>query len=529
MVHCDILIRGGIVIDGTGDEPRTADIAVRDGLLIGVDPGLPFTPDMVIDARRKVVCPGFIDVHSHADFTIAGHPAADTALSQGVTTLVTGNCGWSPFPRSGSFDPSERCAFFQPTLEWDYRDAASYAEGVDSAGPAVNIVLQIGHTALRAAVMGDVADPPSQGELHQMQGLLQEAAAQGVHGFSTGLVYAPGAHATATELRTLVRTAASCGLVYSTHVRDESDRLLDAVSEAIAIAAQCGARLQISHLKAMGRPNHGKAVKALRLIDDAYRQGLDVGCDVYPYTTSCTTLMSRLPAWALADGVDVLRDRLADADTRQRVTRDLQQRLRTSGGAERIVLASVGDGDNSGQVGRSLAAIAAGQATTAEDVAIGLVLDHGHEALVLIDAMAEDDMTSVLRHPRACVASDGWIMNPKGDGLAHPRNFGSFSRVLARYVRQRSLLTLAEAVRKMSSLPAERIGLRDRGILRPGAVADVVVLDFEQVEDVATFDAPWQLATGVSDVVMSGRHIVRDGVRTGARVGRVLRRSCLSG
>jgi N-acyl-D-amino-acid deacylase len=516
----DLIITGGTVLDGTGAPPRTGDVGVTAGRIDAVA-----SPEGAtrIDAQGLVVCPGFIDLHSHADFSITGHPGADTAVTQGVTTLVTGNCGWSPFP-VGDLDALRAAsAFLKGELDWTWTDAAGYADAVDAARPAVNLALQVGHSALRLAVLGGAERAPEPAELERMGVLLAEAAVQGAWGFSTGLIYAPGAYADTGEVTALARVAATHGLLYSTHMRNEADALLDAVREAVATARSTGVRLEISHLKAMGRSNHGAVAEALRIVDEARADGVDVTCDVYPYTASSTTLTSRLPAWALDGGVARLLERLADGPTRERVASGLRDRMARDVDPEGVVIADLPAGPFTAARGRSIADIARELGTDPAEAALRVLAGHEGAVSVVNHAMAAEDVRAVLRHPATSVASDGWELRPDGPGRPHPRSFGTFTRVLGPYVRDGDL-PLAAAVHKMTGLPAARLGMADRGVLRPGAVADVAVLDPATVTDRSTYDAPWQLSTGVQHVLVAGEPVLADGVLTGARPGRVLRR-----
>ncbi len=521
----DLVVTGGIVVDGTGGESLLADVAVADGRVQAIGAPGSLRGAETLDAEGLVVCPGFIDLHSHADFSITGHPGADTALAQGVTTLLTGNCGWSPFPVADLDDLRAAAAFLTPELDWSWTDLAGYADAVQAARPAVNIALQVGHSALRLAAMGGAERAPDDAELDAMGRLLADAAVQGAYGFSTGLIYAPGAYASPAEVTSLARVAARHGLLYSTHIRDEADGVVGAVEEAIETARASGVRLEVSHLKAMGRENHGAVADALRLVDDARADGVDVACDVYPYTASSTTLSSRLPTWALDGGVDRLVERLADPPVRARIVGELRARMRRDVDAEGVVVADLPPGPFSSARGQSVADLGRELAVEPAEAAVRLLAGHHGAVAVVNHAMAEDDVLTVLRHPTASVASDGWVLRPSGAGQPHPRSFGTFARVLGHYARDTRALSLPEAVRKMTSLPASRLGMADRGVLRSGTVADVAVFDPDAVVDRSTYNDPWQLATGVRHVLVSGEPAVRDGSLTGVRGGRVLRRA----
>lgn len=519
----DLVIAGGTVVDGTGAAGRPADVGVTAGRVDAVAaPGT--LAGRRVDADGLVVCPGFIDLHSHADFSITGHPAADTAVTQGVTTLVTGNCGFSPFPVTDLDALRSASAFLQAELAWTWTDAAGYADAVDATRPAVNLALQVGHSALRLAAMGGEERAPSHEELERMGALLADAAAQGVWGFSTGLIYAPGAYGDPNEVTALARVAAAHGLLYSTHMRNEADTLLDAVREAVATARATGVRLEISHLKAMGRSNHGAVADALRIVDEARADGVDVTCDVYPYTASSTTLTSRLPAWALDGGVERMLERLADGPTRERVAAGLHERMARDVDPEGVVIADLPPGPFAAARGRSIADIARELGTDPAEAALRVLAGHRGAVSIVNHAMAAADVRTVLRHPAASVASDGWVMRPDGPGRPHPRSFGTFTNVLGPRVRDGDL-PLATAVHKMTGLPAARLGMTDRGVLRPGAVADIAVLDPATVTDRSTYDDPWQLSTGVVHVLVGGEPVLAAGTPTDARPGKVLRRS----
>ncbi|AYY13632.1 D-aminoacylase [Actinobacteria bacterium YIM 96077] len=533
MSEFEIVIRGGAVLDGTGSEPVVADIGISDGVIQAVsgpraaDGTNPpsraerLTGHRVIDASDRVVAPGFIDLHSHADFTLEGWPAATTELHQGVTTLLTGNCGFSPFPVGDVEEAKTASAFLAPELSWSWRDHDGFAAALDKARPAINVAAQTGHSSLRLAAMGGAEREASPDDLARMSALLAEAAGSGAHGFSTGLIYAPGTYSNEEEVRQLVGVAADAGLLYSTHIRNEAEHLHEAIAEAIRAAEATGARLQISHLKAAGPRNHGAVTGALRLIDDAAARGVDVAADVYPYTASSTTLTTRLPAWALDGGPPELLRRLRHSGERERIAAELRHEADQTLGPENVVIADLGDGRYRDAVGSSLADVARREGTDPAEVTLRILEEHDAAVAVVMHGMSDDDVETVLRHPRVAVASDGWVMRPEGAGKPHPRNFGTFPRVLARYVRERGVLSLPEAVRKMTSLPASRLGLDGRGIIRPGAAADVVVFDPDTVTDRSTFADPWQLSTGVSTVLVNGQ-IALEGDPTGSRAGRVL-------
>lgn len=524
----DIVITGGELIDGTGGARKRADIGIDGGTITRVTSRV-LRGRRSIDATDQIVAPGFIDLHSHADFTIESSPLAATQLHQGVTTLVTGNCGLSPFPIADRAQFRAESTLDVGRLSCTWTDGAGFARAISPLGLGVNLALQVGHNAIRLSVMGAADRKPTGPELAKMCDLVRRAARQGVFGVSTGLIYSPGVFATRDEVNSLVRVAAEHGLLYSTHMRNESDHLVDAVREAVSTAERAHARLEISHLKAMGRPNHGSVNSAVELIDNACRRGVDVAMDMYPYCATGTSLVSRLPAWSVAGGTERLLARLANDESRDRIRHELALRFSRNEDPDRIVVSAV-SGEKSGAVaGRSIGALARDALVSPAEKALQLLAEHRGEVGIVNHALCEDDVFTVLAHPRASVASDGATLDATGPGHPHPRSFGTFARVLGRYVRERNLLRLEDAVRKMTSLPASRVGLTSRGIVRPGAAADIVVFDPAEVIDRATFENPWQLASGVTSVLVNGTVTLADGCRTGEVGGQVLNRRLETG
>ncbi|GAA4824014.1 N-acyl-D-amino-acid deacylase family protein [Tomitella cavernea] len=518
----DTVIRGGTLIDGTGAPGRSDDVAVAGDTIAAVGPRL--TGDAraagarIVDADAAIVAPGFIDLHTHADFTLLGRPSAETQLAQGVTTVITGNCGQAPFPLTAAADAP-------------WTDARGFGDTITAARPAVNVGLQAAHNAIRATVMGQDDRPATPAELDRMCATVAETAgAPGVVGFSTGLIYMPGLFAQQPEIEALAAAAAAAGLLYSTHMRNESADLLASVDEAINTAENAGARLEISHLKAMGPANHGLVRGALERIDVARARGVDVAADVYPYTASSTDLSSRLPGWAVDGGRETLLQRLADPALRARIADGLRSRFGRDVDPGGVIVAAMPDGDDARYVGRSLTAIGEDRGTDPAEAAITLLVAGGGGVNIVNHAMSADDVRTVLAHPQVSVASDGWVLAPAGDGVPHPRSFGTFARVLGRYTaggaepEPGARLDLPEAVRKMTSLPATRIRASDRGVVAPGNKADLVVFDPASVLDLSTYASPWALARGVSDVFVGGVHALAGGTVTGARGGVLIER-----
>jgi N-acyl-D-amino-acid deacylase len=518
-----LVLRGGTVLDGTGAPGRVADVAVSHGRIAGVG-GVRRGTGREIDVSGLVVCPGFIDLHSHADFTVFGAPEAVTQVTQGVTTLVTGNCGFSPFP----ITPEHRDDLLSHRLlagggSWDWSTAAEYADDVDALPLGVNVALQVGHGALRIAAMGLADRPPTDAELRRMRGLLHESAAGGAVGISTGLIYAPGAFAATDEVLALGEVAAAEGLLYSTHMRNEGSRLVEAVEEALTVARRTGVRLEISHLKAAGRAHWGTVGDALAAIESAHHDGVDVAADQYPYAASSTTLTASLPTWAMDGGVPALLDRLADAEVSAQIAAELDAEYGRTFWPDGTIVADTPDGPYRGYVGRTVVDLATDRGLSPGAALVELLRGQQGRVSVIHHSMAEDDVRLVMSRPYVSVASDGWVLECPGSGRPHPRSFGTFVRVLGHFARDERVLELPEAVRRMTSLPASRLGWADRGVIRTGAVADLVAFDPETVADNATFDDPWQLATGVEYTIIAGVPVLDGGRPTGTPAGRVIR------
>ncbi len=498
----DLLIRNARVVDGAGTPWFRADVAVRGDTIVAVAPGIEGAARRVVDAAGLVVAPGFIDIHTHARRGIFEVPTADNYVRQGVTTLVEGQDGSSPLP------------------------LREFLSRVEAARPAVNFASLVGHGSVREAVIGRADRAASAEELARMEALVAEAMRHGAFGLSTGLFYVPGTFSRTDEVVALARVAGRLGGIHVSHMRDEAAGVLESVRETIAIGEEGGLPTQVTHHKVIGKAGWGRSADSLRLVGEARRRGVDVTIDQYPYTASSTALAAALfPAWALEGGADAVRRRLATAPERARVRQAVVERiLNERGGGDPANIQIAACGFDHSLEGKNLAEITAGRGLpptveNAADVAIDIVERGG--ASGIFHAISEEDVARILVSPLTMVASDGEVP-VFGKGAPHPRSYGTFARVLGVYVREKGLLALEEAIRKMTSFPAARLRLPDRGLLRPGMKADLVVLDPAAVRDRSTFDAPHQYAEGVLLVVVNGETVL-DGERmTGARPGRVL-------
>ena len=498
----DIVIRSGRIVDGTGNPWVVADVAISGGRVAAIGHLEGADAATVIDGSGLIVAPGFIDVHTHADRAIAAHPEVANYLLQGVTTVVGGNCGGSRLPLAELFAKLEK------------------------AGIALNFASFVGHNTVRREVMGNDDRAPVPEELARMQGLVRQEMAAGALGLSTGLAYLPGQFASTEEIIELARAAGPHRAVYSTHMRDQGKQIRAAIEEALRVGRESGAVVQISHIKLADEAVWGKHELILEPVEAARRDGLEVYLDQYPYTATSSGFLSSFPGWAVAGGVAALKERLADPEQHARIRAALvDKRLTSQRGIDRMSAIFVASDKNHPEYeGRSLAQILQlrGREVTAENAAeliIQLQVEDDPQGVFF--QMDEPDVTALMRHPLTMIASDGYTQ-VLGDGAPHPRSYGTFPRVLARYSREQGVLSLPEAVRKMTSLPAQAMGFWDRGVLRPGMAADVVVFDADAILDTSTFEKPHQYPAGIAWVIVNGRVAARGGEIVDRTAGKIL-------
>jgi N-acyl-D-amino-acid deacylase len=533
-VSSDLLFAGATVVDGTGAKAFRADVSVVDGHIDQVGQLGHVSAASVVDARELVLSPGFIDLHTHSDFTLTRFPRALPMTAQGVTTQLTGNCGFSPFPVLPARMEllREYSGFLDAGLPWgSWNTAREFLALLDELPLSGNVACQVGHGSVRMAVMGFDTAEPAPGQLAEMAGHVADAMAAGAYGISSGLTYAPASAATTAELIAVASAAAEAGGFYSTHIRSEATTLLEAVAEALEVGRQAGLPVQLSHHKVMGRANWPKVGDSLNMVDKASAAGMDVLMDQYPYTAGSTGLAVVLPRWALVGGVAKMRERLADPVQREKIREQIaaQRPEELKAGLrvfepDTVVIAEVPDGPLTEHIGRTLTEVAEARGQEPVDAALDLLAEAGGEILTIVHGQSEDNLRRIMRHPLTAIGSDGWTLSPEAGGRPHPRSYGTYARVLGRYVREEKVLSLEEAVRKMTFLPASRLGLTDRGVITEGAVADLVLFDPNSIADNATFEHPHRFCDGVRMVVVNGVVVVDDGKDTGAVAGRVLRR-----
>lgn len=522
----DVVVRGATVVDGTGGPAYVADVGVRGDRIEAIGAIPAEQGRRVVDGSNRCLSPGFIDIHTHSDGDILEYPGAESRILQGVTTEVTGNCGSSAAPRAARTEPG--AAATEPPA---WTDHASYCARVEKARIALNHAPLVGQGTLRRNAAGLVNRPLAPGELSGVLRALEEALDQGVFGLSSGLEYAPGRFTPPEEIVAMARLVARRGGFYASHIRNEEDALLEAVNEALAVGRATGARVQISHLKAAGKVNWAKQVAALDLIEGARRSGVDALADAYPYVAYSTGITIQLPDWALEGGIASTKARLANPEQRARIREYVQSHVAAEpGGFDLIVISSVKTEAAQALVGKDLKSIAAAMSSTNDpaELLLRLVETEDGDVGFIGYGMSEENVEAVLRHPLVMVASDGRSMAPTGRAARtrpHPRSYGCFARVLSRYVRERKALDLGTAIRKMTSMPADQVGLKDRGRIARGMKADLVLFDPAGIRDEASFETPHRFASGVAAVFVNGVAVAEAGQPTGARPGRVLRRA----
>lgn len=525
----DILIIGGRVFDGTGNPWFYTDIGISKGKIVFIGKASKADATLTIDASSLAVAPGFIDMHSHSDLELLVDGRAISKVHQGVTLEVIGNCGSSAAPLNDLMKTyMEKFVLpeFEGQIKLDWSTMGEYFNKLEKNGLSVNVASYVGHSNIRTYVMGFVDREPTNSELEDMKKLVAEAMMDGAMGLSTGLIYPPSCYAKTEEIIELTKIVAQYGGIYASHIRGEGATLLEAVKEAIRIGEEAKIPVEISHFKASGKLNWGKIRDAAKLIEEARERGIDVTADQYPYIASSTSLKALLPAWAHEGGPEKLLERLKDPENLNKIKVHLEgYSKREHDYWDRIMISYLEK--NQQFLGKTISEISKILKLNPEDTVIKLLLDEESRVSHISFGMCEEDVEFAMKLPWVMVGSDGSAVAPEGvlsKGKPHPRYYGTFPRILGVYSRERKTISLEQAIRKMTYLPAWRLGFRDRGIIREGAYADIVIFDPKIVKDNAVFTDPHQLPTGIIHVLVNGVAVIFNGKHTNAKPGKILRK-----
>lgn len=496
----DLLIRGGRVVDGSGNPASFADLAVRGGRVVAIG-RCEGEAASILDARGLVVAPGFIDVHTHTE-NVTSLPLAENFLRMGVTSIVTGNCGSSVL------------------------DVADFFRRIEATKVSLNVATLVGHNSVRSEAMGGSFDrPPSPAELDRMKVRVEQAMRDGAVGLSTGLIYLPGTFAKTDEIVELAKIAAANGGIYASHMRNEGNGIREALAELFRVAREARIRAEVSHIKLSGNSAWGHADEILALIDQARSEGLDITQDQYVYTASSTGISQLIPSSAREGPASAFRERIADPQTKARIVQEMKESLRKSARdsyAYAVIASYAADHSLNGKSIVEAARLKRGSDSLDDQIELILDIQKNGGASGVFHGINEEDLQHFLRHPNTMIASDGGVREQDAS-VPHPRSYGNNARVLGRYVRDLKVIRLEDAIRRMTSLPAATFRLAGRGLLRPGFWADVVVFDPAKVADIATYDDPHHYALGIEHVLVNGVPVIRGGTHTGARAGVPLR------
>lgn len=520
----DILLKNLKIVDGTGAPAFYGSIGIKGDTIAAIGE-ITGTADLELDLSGLAAAPGFIDMHNHSDKSIFDEPMARNYTSQGVTTLVVGNCGVSAAPFS------QKNKKYLESMELtaddhDWTTFGKYLDDLDKQEKAVNIAALVGHGNVRGAVLGMEARKPAPKELEKMKALVREAMADGAFGMSSGLIYDPGVFADADELTELSKVVAEYGGVYSTHIRNESDLLVESVIEAINIGRRSGARVQVSHHKASGKRNWGLVRNTLELMEYYRRFGLEITCDVYPCTSCSTDLYSFFPNWSRQGGKEEFLSIIKDDEIRKKIkmqlarpSEDWENILLDAGFDELIIASSKKLKEFEGKTAREIAR----ELKMDPYDAIFYLVENDPEISVIAGGMSEEDVKYIIKHPLSMIGSDGYVKKP-GEGVPHPRNYRAFTKVLEKYVREEGILSLEQAVHKMAYCAAWKLGLQDRGLIKQGFKADISIFDFWNVKYESEFGDPHHYSKGMTHVIINGRFAIRDEKFTGEFSGKALRK-----
>jgi dihydroorotase/N-acyl-D-amino-acid deacylase len=527
----DIVIRDGRILDGTGSPWYSGDVAIRDGRIAAIGRLGKVPAKRVVDAHQRVIAPGFIDMLGQSELTILVDPRVPSKIHQGITTEITGE-GNSVAPETAGLLQADHLTYEHYGITPDWKTFREYFARLDKQGIGINLASYVGATQVRRVVIGDEDRAPTADELDHMRALVRQAMDEGAMGVSTALEYAPAPYAKTDELIALASEAAKYGGLYATHMRSEGDGIMDALEETSRIAREAKIPVEIWHLKVAGKSNWGKMPEVVKFIEQARASGLDISANTYAYTAWSNTFSAFIPPWAHDGGDEKLIERLKDPATRARIkkemdesTKDWDNEWNEIPGPEAILISAVHNPILRSLQGKNLAEIAKMWGKDPKDALFDILIQDDAYTYVSAFGMQESDVALALKQPWVSIDNDSEGTSPEGilgQEHPHPRAYGTFPRILRKYVREEKLLTLPDAIRKFSALPAQKMGLTDRGVLKTGMWADVVVFDPETVHDVATYENPNQFSVGMDYVLVNGVPVIDDGKMTGARPGKVL-------
>jgi N-acyl-D-amino-acid deacylase len=529
MKKLDLLIKNGTVFDGTGAEPFEADIGVAGDKIAFIDKNSKFkiqNSKKFIDAKGLAVAPGFIDTHAHSEFALLADPRAEGKLSQGITTEINGNCGLSAAPLYGEAFEHREKDLKELGIKERWSTLEEYFRILEGRGIALNFVTLAGHGNIRASVVGYKDRKPTAFELKKMRALLQKTIDAGAIGLSTGLIYPPGIYSDTDELVSLAKSFSKDRLIYTSHMRSEGKGLIESIKEIIRIAKEADIRVHISHVKTSGKENWDKIDEAISLINSAREKGLKVTCDRYPYTASSTDLDTILPSWTYEGGAEEELRRLKSPSVLEKIKKEILHGHPDNDYWTKVSVSSVSSQKNKWMEGKTLSYISRKINKSPVDALFKILIEEKLRAGAIFSTMSEDNLRRFLSLPYATIGSDSSARSMSGityDGKPHPRGFGSFPRFLGKYVRDEGLMNMSEAIHKITMLPAKTFGINERGVLKKGAFADIVVFDTGKIIDRATFDKPFLKSEGIHYVVVNGVPAVWKGKFTGAAAGKILR------
>ena len=519
------LLDNVVIYDGTGKPPRPGAVLVSGGKIASFGDITPWQAPAgtkVVNLDGLAVSPGFINIHSHSDTQVLTYPEAKTLLMQGITTETIGNCGGSCVDTSRWDEADWSSVLSKSGLKRRWGGVGGYLAVVDEVGPGVNVAALFGHGDVRRRILGDNGRRMTAPEKKQAEEMARVYMDEGAFGVSSGLEYVPGRFADADELAAVSRPVAATGGIHASHIRNEGPQLLESIQECIEVSRLSGVRFEVSHVKSCGPENWGKVSEALAMLDKAGVTGPEMTADFYPYLASSTELAIVLPDWALEKGKKAALESFKDSGIRRKAEFESHQRTEVQGGWDKVVITGVHKPEDKWMEGRNVAEIAARMGKEPQVAAIDILISEKMQVQIARFAIGEDDLVSAIKHPKTCVVTDGNNAVPEED-KPHPRSVGTFPRVLGLYARDKGVISMEEAVRKMTSLPAARLGIPDRGRIAPGFWADLVIFDRDKIIDRATYDNPWQYPAGIFAVFVNGEPVIWEGERNSARPGVALR------